>query len=247
VSERCYTPEAAQVGQTLWLDPEEAHHLIRVRRARVGQPLEVFDGQGLGFRAVLTNLSAKLAEVELLEALPPRRAPLRITLYVAPPKGDRLEWLVEKTTELGVERLVPLLTERTVVSPRETRLDRLRKRIIESAKQCGRFDLMAIDEPMPLDRLLAAPPQLGSFCFAAHPGGSHLAAIGHLAPGQAASILIGPEGGLSDAEIQQVNDAGWLPIGLGPIILRIETAAIAAVAGLLARVDYDHLPPDRSS
>lgn len=245
MSERCYAPEAAEAGQRLWLDEAEAHHLARVRRAREGDPVEVFDGRGAGFRAVVANLQGKRAEVELLELLPPRQAVLRITLYCAPPKGDRLEWLVEKATELGVARLVPVVTERTVVNPREARLDRLRRRVVEAAKQCGRFDLMAVDEPIGLGAVLEAA--MGSFCLVAQPGGAHLAGIGHLEAGSTAAILIGPEGGLTEAEVQAAEECRWRRVGLGSTILRIETAALAATAGLLARVDQLQRPPERSS
>jgi 16S rRNA (uracil1498-N3)-methyltransferase len=150
---------------------------------------------------------------------------------VALPKGDRQRWLVEKLTELGVTELVPLATERGVAQPTTSALDRLRRGVVEACKQCGRNRLMQIAEPSAWDEWVRreAPRQL-----LAHPGGMLLSQI-DLRAAVGAQIAIGPEGGLTDAEVAAAIAAGWLSVDLGPRILRVETAAVALTAAVTLR------------
>ena len=166
------------------------------------------------------------------DPLPGRVAPCRLTLATAVPKGDRFDWLVEKATELGVARLVPLVTARSVVDPREAKLDRLRRGVVEASKQCGRNLLMELDRPTPWETLLRQPadgPRL-----VAHPGGLSLSAWprprlhGHVV------LAVGPEGGFTATEIEDARAAGWHVIDLGATLLRIETAGLAGSAILMA-------------
>jgi 16S rRNA (uracil1498-N3)-methyltransferase len=147
-----------------------------------------------------------------------------LELAVAMPKGDRGDVLVEKLTELGVTRLVPLLTERTVVQPKASRIEALRRAVVEASKQCGRNVLMEVTDPISWRQYVTQADQ-PSERMLLHPSGGAM-------PGAntAAVIAIGPEGGWTEAEVQMGIAAGWQVCSLGVRILRIETAAIAVAA-----------------
>jgi 16S rRNA (uracil1498-N3)-methyltransferase len=164
------------------------------------------------------------------------RAACRLTLAAAVPKGERFDWLVEKATELGVERLVPLVTERSAVDPRATKLERLRRRIVEASKQCGRNRLMVLEAPMPWSEWLSAAPASATRLLA-HPGGPPPRSWPVVPVGGEAALSIGPEGGFSEPEVDAASAAGWRVVALGETLLRIETAAVAGVAMILARVE----------
>ena len=214
----------------------EAHHLLHVMRAKRGDEVVLFDGTGCEFRARVESLARATVELAVLERSEVNRElPFALTLGVALPKGDRQKWLVEKMVEVGVNRLVPLHTERGVAQPVEQALERLRKSVIEAAKQCGRNRLMEIAAPQSwIDYLSAAPAD--SRRYVAHPGGEPGIGLLSLSTEQSvmaasdAWLAIGPEGGLTDEEIDLARRAGWQPIDLGPRILRVETAALALAA-----------------
>jgi 16S rRNA (uracil1498-N3)-methyltransferase len=211
-------------------------------RAKVGDEVILFDGTGPEFIARIETLGRSTAELVVLSRREiSRELPLRLCLSVALPKGDRQRWMVEKATELGVARLVPLVTTRGVAQPEGAAISRLRRTVIEASKQCGRNRLMEIAEPQSwFDFATAVPPE--SVRFIAHPcehtpasaRRSHPPALpgGDVLRGNAGEIIfaIGPEGGFTDDEVQRALDAGWRPIGLGPRILRVETAAVALAA-----------------
>jgi len=220
------------------LDGPEAHHLIHVLRAKVGARVTVFDGSGLQWTAEIAKLGRAEATLTLLDSQAvDRELPFELTLAVALPKGDRQKWLVEKATELGVTRLVPLWTVRAVAQPLEQALARLRRTVIEASKQCGRNRLMAIGEPVPwatfveqsrsvARRLLAHP---AAKCPGAAARGLREALAGRAAD-EPVWAAIGPEGGFAEPEVAAATAAGWLPVDLGPRVLRIETAAITVAA-----------------
>ena len=150
-----------------------------------------------------------------------------MVLATAVPKADRFRWLVEKTTELGVSRLIPLHTARSVTEPGATKLDKMRATVIEVCKQCGRNRLMAIDPLTDWPSFVATVAPTARL-LVADPGGTAQASLCEAKPGQRPLILaIGPEGGLTDIEVIQAGDAGGRCISLGSRILRTETAAIA--------------------
>jgi 16S rRNA (uracil1498-N3)-methyltransferase len=234
VSARFYCPDLAQNDKPR-LGAEEARHLSRVCRLGVGDVVEVFDGKGYARNAQVVRVENN--GVNLIAVGPPLAdapAPVRLTLASAVPKGDRFDWLIEKATELGVERLIPIVTERSVVDPGGPKLDRLRRTIVEASKQCRRSRLMLLDSPMPWDhvaglfhdsiRLLADPNGLAPSRWPATPHG------------QSVILAIGPEGGFTASERRTGDLNGWLAISLGINILRIETAGLAGCAGMIARV-----------
>jgi 16S rRNA (uracil1498-N3)-methyltransferase len=210
----------------------EAHHLIHVMRVKCGAQIVLFDGSGAEFTAAVEKVGRHDLELRILarEEID-RELPLKITLGVALPKGDRQKWLVEKAVELGVAKLTPLVTERAVAQPVEQALERLRRAVIEAAKQCGRNRLMEILSPRRfsdfVEESAAEPCRL-----LAHPQGFHrgVASLPSLDPPKSAWLAIGPEGGFSPAEIALATGAGWQTIDLGRRILRIETAALLLTA-----------------
>src|SRR5687768_11687842 len=142
MSERFYSSQRI-TGDRATLDGPEAHHLLHVMRARVGDKVTLFDDSGAEFEATVESLGRSDAAVRILERREvDRDLPARLVVGVALPKGDRQRWLVEKLTELGVTELVPLATERGVAQPTASALDRLRRGVVEAAKQCGRNRLM---------------------------------------------------------------------------------------------------------
>jgi 16S rRNA (uracil1498-N3)-methyltransferase len=232
LADRFYSPELSKTDQ-LVLDGDEAKHLARVRRLGPGDVVEVFDGRGFATRAEVTSVGRDRVELRAFgDPLPDRESACRLTLGTAVPKGERFDWLVEKATELGVECLVPLLTERSVVDPSDAKLDRLRRVIVEASKQCGRNRLMVLDRPSAWYAFLSMPE--GASRFLAHPDGLPPSAWPRPRTGGSATLAIGPEGGFTDAEVDLARAAGWNVVSLGASLLRIETAGLAGCSMLLA-------------
>ena len=210
----------------------EAHHLIHVMRAQVGQEIMLFDGIGAEYQAIVTQLSRQSVTASIRQRREvDRELPFALTLAVALPKGDRQKMLVEKATELGVTKLIPLITERSVAQPTGPALERLRRGVIEACKQCGRNRLLEICEPRKLGELLATQ-HASVLRLLAHPSGDPISPIVDRAGGDC-ELLVGPEGGFSDEEVADALAAGATTVCLGPRILRIETAAIA-LASIIA-------------
>ncbi|MGO8688567.1 MAG: 16S rRNA (uracil(1498)-N(3))-methyltransferase [Thermoguttaceae bacterium] len=212
------------------LSGPEAHHLIHVMRLPAGATVTLFDGSGCEFAARIEHV--RHAEVELgilARAEVDRELPRRLVLGVALPKGDRQKWLVEKAVELGLGRLVPLETARSVARPTGQALARLRRTVIEASKQCGRNRLLEIALPQCWAEFVAAADG-NSLRLFAHPHADKKS-TGLRASGAGGVMLaVGPEGGFTDEEAAQAVAAGWQQVDLGPRILRVETAALALVA-----------------
>ncbi|RPI86379.1 MAG: 16S rRNA (uracil(1498)-N(3))-methyltransferase, partial [Planctomycetaceae bacterium] len=154
VPPRFYVPEWTASGRLLLTGPE-ARHLAVVLRARPGDSVVVFDGRGREADARVCQIGSAGVEIELGESRLANQSPARqITLAVAVPKGDRFAWLIEKATEIGVDRLIPLLTQRSIVEPGAGKLDRMRRTIVEASKQCRRSQLMELGEVTPWNRFL---------------------------------------------------------------------------------------------
>ena len=230
MSERFFLAAAPQ-GDRAVLTGDEARHLSRVLRAKPGDEVMVFAGTGMEWPARIVRMSRDAVELETGPAREdPATAGPAVTIAVALPKGERQKWLVEKLTELGVARLVPLETERGVAEATPAACERLRRGVIEACKQCGRNRLLEIGAPRSVAAALADMPP-GSRAVIADPGGIPLDPRG-LADATSLLALIGPEGGFTAAEIALAEQAGAIRAGLGPHILRIETAAIALAAQL---------------
>lgn len=220
------TPLAA--GLRLPLGGAPANYLIAVMRLKDGDPVKLFDGASGEWLALARDIRKRDLVLEVAEQLRPLEPVPDLWLCFAPIKKGRVDWIAEKACELGVARLLPVLTRRTVID--RLNLDRLRAHMIEAAEQCGRTALPELAEPVKLTALLRDLPAGRALFFADETGGTPAAEAMRAHPGPAA-ILIGPEGGF-DAEERDAIRA--LPqavgIGLGPRILRAETAAAAAVS-----------------
>ncbi|HEU5049936.1 MAG TPA: RsmE family RNA methyltransferase [Gemmatimonadales bacterium] len=214
---------AARQGATIVLDEDESHHL-RVRRAIPGTDVELRDGRGLAGRGVL-RARGKGWEVEVVEASE-HPAPSGLTLAVAAGDRERFLWLVEKAAELGVSRVVPLITARTegvATRLRREQAERLTRKALEATKQSGALWSPAV----------TPPARFEDFLRQAIPGARWLAAPGGRPPDPVSgevTVLVGPEGGLTDPERAAALAAGWTPVAFGPNVLRFETAALAAAA-----------------
>jgi 16S rRNA (uracil1498-N3)-methyltransferase len=232
MADRFYCPDP-QTGGRFTLEGDEARHLARVRRLGVGDEVEVFDGRGFASLAIVTLLGRERVELTAVgQPLGDRFAPCRLSLATAVPKGERFDWLVEKATELGVARLLPIQTERSVVDPRPAKIDRLRRVIVEASKQCGRSRFMELERPSPWTSVAESADD--GVRLLAQPGGLPPSGWPRAPRGAAVTLAVGPEGGFTDAEVESARSSGWTIVGLGATILRIETAGLAGCAAILA-------------
>ena len=227
---RLFVHQELGEGMNLTLDGASANYLGNVLRLKEGAPVELFDDRTGAWRATIVETGRKRVTLDVAERLRLREAVPDLWLLFAPIKRGRIDWLIEKATELGVDRLIPVMTRRTIVE--RLNLDRLRAHAIEAAEQCGRTALPTISEPTPLAKMLKGWPAERALYFADESGGAPLLDAGRAGP---AAILIGPEGGFTDEERAAIRA---LPqacaITLGPRILRADTAALAAITLWLA-------------
>ena len=227
-------------GPRARLAGSEAHHLAHVMRAKPGDAVTLFDGSGAEFAARIERVGRAEIELAVVARQPvDRELPVPLTLGVALPKGDRQRLLVEKATELGVARLVPLVTEHSTEHQAAAGLDRLRRTVVEASKQCGRNRLMEIRPVEKLGEYLLGTPA-ESLRLIAQAGRENLGGvlderIAHPRPNSIA-LAVGPEGGFTLAEVDVAASHGWQPVDLGPRTLRVETAAVALVAAIVTRL-----------
>jgi len=236
MSERFFLTAPPHDGRAT-LQDDEARHLVRVVRAKIGDMIVVFDGKGCHWSARVSEIKRNevLLDVDALPSDACWTGP-ELWLAIALPKGDRQKWMVEKLTELGVARLIPLETLRGVAEATDNSQARMERVVIEACKQSGRNTLMKIAKSHSLLALLDSLPS-GARLLIADPGGTLPAADQATLPaGQTLApiiALIGPEGGFTQAELAIADRAGARRVSLGSHILRIETAAIALAAKLL--------------
>jgi 16S rRNA (uracil1498-N3)-methyltransferase len=228
MSKRFFVAEPLAAGAAR-LGGAQAHHLIHVLRIGVGQHVVLFNGRDVEATAqvtAITNGEVELAILDLRAAT--TELPIDLVLAAAVPKGDRFAWLIEKATELGVRRFVPLITSRSVVLPGAGKLDKMRRTIVEASKQCRRTRLMELSAPVTWPDFVAREFPAASGWVAHHSGG-RFEISNETSPGPIVTA-VGPEGGLSDAELELAVQAGARLVSLGPRVLRIETAALALAA-----------------
>lgn len=228
-------------GSRLAVVGDEAHHAVRVKRLEKGDPVEFMDGSGLRASGVVASTSkhgksdwrmeVELAKVEV-EAMPA----VRLEVYAAAAKGERLEEMVDGLSQVGVTMFRPLLAERTVVDPREGKLSRLRRTALESAKQCGRSWAIEIGEAISLQDALkqAAPDVL--ICVADAQGNDVSVPAGI----KRCILLVGPEGGWSPGESAKFRESNIALFRYAPHVLRVETAAVLG-GGVLAMRLLNHV------
>ncbi len=218
----------AIIGKTVTLDAENSRH-ARAVRIKEGDDIHLFDGEGNEYEAVVRAIG-KHFTVEVLSAAGTRKPSRILIIAFSTPKGDRADWLVEKATELGASVLIPLTTQRTVVVPSPAKIERWRRVAADAARQCGRATVPDITQPTLLDDVLSEEADVK---IVLDPDGKPLLDIA----GKNGSVLciIGPEGGLTDEETSRCVENGCALASLGPLVLRIETAAIATCAMLLSK------------
>ena len=227
---RLFVEATLSEGAGVSLDGPQANYLGNVLRLGVGGQVLLFDGASGEWIATVAQTTRKSMQLTVERRTKVAEAVPDLWLAFAPVKRTQLDWLVEKATELGVARLMPVVTRRTVVE--RIKGERLRSIAVEAAEQCGRTMLPTIDEPVALERLLKERDPGRMLYFADETGGEPRATA--FAPGPGL-ILTGPEGGFTPEERAMIRAApGVKPISLGPRILRAETAALAAVAGWMA-------------
>jgi len=250
---RFYAPPAAFAPdeKSATLSPEETRHLRDVLRLHPGDEIYVFDGAGREFHCVVEIIAKDSTELRVISEVEPTRpeSPLRLTLAIALLKGEKFDLVIQKTTELGAKRIVPLETERADVRLRDSedaqkRVTRWRRIALEAAKQSGRAFVNVISAPRPLESLLRVSGtedkglanSVARIMFSEREGKSLAEAMKSFPerPKEVVAV-VGPEGGWTDEEIELARESGWQVVTLGGRTLRAETAAILAVSLLQHR------------
>ncbi len=218
-------------------DPREVRHLRQALRLKRGDPLECFDERGMTYRGVISLFAPNQVVVRIDERVTAPPPPVfSVWLAQSVLKMDRFEWVVQKATELGVERVVPLVTQRTVVrvsrdgGVKQARWQRIAQ---EAAKQCGRTSVPVVDAPQPFASCVSSiSPGVGvlipTLAMATRPLRTVLESTS--TPPKGWLVFIGPEGDFTPAEVRQAHERGAIPVSLGTRTLRSETAAVAALA-----------------
>jgi 16S rRNA (uracil1498-N3)-methyltransferase len=229
-AQRLFVEVDLAAGPVVSLTREQANYLLNVLRLRPGDPIRVFDGRNGEWLATVRAEGRRDAGLEVLRRLRPQSGGPDIDYLFAPLKKARLDYMVQKATEMGVARLRPILTRHTVAE--RVNLDRMRANAIEAAEQCGILRVPEVLAPERLDRVLAGWDRARRivFCDEAAPIADPVAALGAVAPGPLA-VLIGPEGGFAEDErVALVAHPAAVRLALGPRIMRADTAAVAALA-----------------
>src|SRR5438094_561720 len=216
MAERFYTPDPLAPGEYT-LTGAEAHHLAAVRRFGPGDRVVLFNGDGNDYPAQIVAAAKKSVTLRVTSAeAADRELGFPLVVASALPKGDRADFLIEKLTELGVTRFVPLVTARSVVQPRDAKVGKLERVVIEASKQCGRNRLMAIDPSRRWDEHVTGATARPPLRLVLHP--LQAARLSDLSTGDVraggVTIAVGPEGGFTDDEVAAAEAAGWRRVGL---------------------------------
>lgn len=234
---RIYVDQPLSIGTEFALPEDAFRHLVQALRMRPGDRFVAFNGQGGEYRASLVDVAKRgaTAKTESFDAAD-RESPLQLTLAQCIAKGDRMDYTVQKAVELGVTRIVPLLSSRSVVRVDSERWERKTEHwqgvIASACEQSGRTRLPALDAPQALERWLDAPRPPSLELTLDPRAGTTLHAVPR--PEGAVTLLVGPEGGLSDAEVAHAQRSGFQGLRVGPRVLRTETAGVAVLAAIQA-------------
>jgi 16S rRNA (uracil1498-N3)-methyltransferase len=233
---RLFVEQVLEAEVEIAVGTAQAHYLARVMRLQSDDRIRLFNGRDGEWLARITSVSRSWCELLAESMLRAQHAEPGPVLAFAPIKKDPMHYLVEKATELGVERLLPVATRNTVVE--QVNLDRMRAHVVEAAEQCGRLTIPHVDPPKPLDAFVAEWPEPRPLLFmdehaSVRPIAEAIAACATRSPGPPLppGILVGPEGGFAEVEAEALRALAFvMPVSLGPRILRAETAALAALA-----------------
>lgn len=237
---RIHLAGALNPGTSVQLPEQAGEHVARVLRLEVGHPLILFNGDGCEYDARIAAIAKRAVTVDVNERrVVSRESPLKLTLAQGVARGEKMDWILQKATELGVHRIVPLVTERTEVKLDEERAERRvahwRDVIASACEQSGRTQLPDIEAPRKLAAWASSLPDDGAARYALLPDGdTSLRDID--ANVRAAILVVGPEGGFSDHDEAALRQSGFKGLRLGPRVLRTETAGLAAIAALQAVV-----------
>lgn len=229
-SQRLYVDDPLAGGAPVALAGPQAHYLRTVLRLREGDAVLLFNGRDGEWRATLTRCGKRDCTLMVSNLIRPQSDGPDVLYLFAPLKHARLDYMVQKATELGVRQLQPILTRRTVAE--RVNLDRMRANVIEAAEQCGILQVPTVCEPLPLPKALESLETSRRLivCDEDAPSASPVAALSALEPGPIA-VAVGPEGGFDDTERERLKSRpGAILISLGPRIMRADTAAVAALA-----------------
>jgi 16S rRNA (uracil1498-N3)-methyltransferase len=212
-----------------------AYHVARVLRMREGAPLSVFDGSGHEFRAEIVKVDGDRVTVKLGDAVPgTAESPLKITLVQGVSRSERMDWTLQKATELGVAAVAPVLTSRSVVRLDEKQATKKQAHwrgiVVGACEQCGRAKIPSVSAPMTLREYFTNVRKDGLRLVLSPSAPASLVGLSSM-PSKV-ELLIGPEGGLDDDELHAAQKAGFMPVRLGPRVLRTETAAVVALSVL---------------
>lgn len=230
-SQRLFVDAHLAGGVAISCEDARANYLLNVLRLREGDAILIFNGRDGEWRAELETVRKRDCILRATVCVRPQRSGPNVDYVFAPLKHARLDYMVQKAVEMGVQRLCPVMTRRTVAE--RVNLERMSANVIEAAEQCGILHIAEVMPPVKFDALLANwdPVRTLIFCDESAPAGSPLIAIAALEPASPVAVLIGPEGGFDPAERDALLAAAFaLPVSLGPRILRADTAAVAALA-----------------
>jgi 16S rRNA (uracil1498-N3)-methyltransferase len=238
---RFHVPPGTANHAEVTLSPEESHHALRVLRLAPGDVVTLLDGAGVEARGDVTAVEKRAVKIAVRERIVHPPLPCALTLFQALPKGRLMESIVEKATELGATRIVPLLTERTISRPDEehatSKLEKWRTTALEAVKQCGNPWLPRIEAPVNFAEQLRRKEHFDLALVASlHPGARPLRAVFDelraRGPGRPATVAVwvGPEGDFTPQEIAALVQGGVQPITLGRLVLRCDTATVATLA-----------------
>ena len=228
---RLYVEASLRADADVVLSPEQSHYLDRVMRAKIGDAVIAFNNLDGEWRGHIAETGRKAVTVHLDQALRPPAPQGRISYYFAPLKQARLDYMVQKAVEMGVARLGAVMTQHTMVS--RLNLERMQANAVEAAEQCTMIAVPEVLAEQKLEAMLArrTADEVLVFCDEAAPVTSPLQALAAIGPDRPISVLVGPEGGFSDAErALLLAQSNVIVLSLGPRILRADTAAVAALA-----------------
>lgn len=219
-------------GSRACLTAEEMHHAVNVLRRKVGDTLAFTDGRGMFYSGNITEVTKREAWIEIESAVEQKQQTYKVSIAVAPTKSfDRMEWCVEKLTEIGVQTIIPLLCERA--ERKKWNPDRIRKISISAMKQSKRAYLPECTVPMKVSEVVKNIPA-STVKYIALQDAQSISGVRHYKPGSDVLILIGPEGDFTEIEISTATRAEFIPLSLGNFRLRTETAAIMAASTIQA-------------
>lgn len=231
--------ELGPEGSLLRVEGDEAHHAVRVKRLEVGDAVELLDGRGGRARASIKSIAKHgkhgwSVELAIAKIVREDRARVMVEVYAAAAKGERLEEMVDALSQLGADLFHPLLTERSIVDPREGKLERLRRTALESMKQCGRAWPLEIGEPVKLAEVMSRASSPRVLLCAADATGGEIPKIGDSI--ERVLLLVGPEGGWSPGELNLFGSSSAALVRCAGNTLRVETAAVAVTTLVVDRL-----------